>query len=120
MIVTKRSGDGGIDGHGDFRQGVVRLKSAFQAKRWKDNPVGRPEVDKFRGSIQGDFDRGVLLTTSRFTQEAQEASLKRGAINILLLDGNAIAMLMIERGIGVIKLPVYHAEIDQDFCDCDE
>jgi len=43
------------------------------------------------------------LTTSRFTKEAEEASYKKGAITILLLDGEAIAELMLERGIGVVK-----------------
>ena len=55
--VTQRSADGGLDGFGDFGQGVVSIKSAFQAKRWKDTTVGRPEIDKFRGAIQ------VTMTT---------------------------------------------------------
>jgi HJR/Mrr/RecB family endonuclease len=49
--VTRRSADGGIDGYGDFRQGAVSIKSAFQAKRWNDAPVRRPEIDKLRGAI---------------------------------------------------------------------
>ena len=72
--VTRRAGDGGIDGFGDFRQGAVSIRSAFQAKRWADAPVGRPEIDKLRGAIQGDYDHGVFITTSRFTKEATEAS----------------------------------------------
>lgn len=54
--VTRRSKDGGIDGYGDFRQGAVSIKSAFQAKRWDDTPVRRPDVDKLRGAIQGEYD----------------------------------------------------------------
>ncbi len=68
LTVTRRSGDGGIDGHGDFRQGAVSLRSAFQAKRWTDNAVGRPDIDRFRGAIQGEFDHGVFITTSRFAR----------------------------------------------------
>jgi restriction endonuclease Mrr len=49
----------------------------------------------------------VFITTSRFTKEATEASYKKGAITILLLDGGAIAELMIERGIGVVKQPLF-------------
>jgi restriction system protein len=85
--VTKRSQDGGIDGHGDFRQGAISIRSAFQAKRWTDNAVGRPEIDKFRGAIQGEYDHGVFLTTSRFSKDAKLASYKRGAITVLLLAG---------------------------------
>jgi len=99
VVVTRRTGDGGIDGYGDFRQGAVSIKSAFQAKRWTDGAVGRPDIDKLRGAIQGDYDHGVFITRSRFTRDATEASYKKGAITILLLDGEAIAELMIERGI---------------------
>ncbi|MEJ2744259.1 MAG: restriction endonuclease, partial [bacterium] len=120
LTVTKRTGDGGIDGHGDFRQGVVRIKSAFQAKRWKENAVPRDEIDKFRGAITGEYDHGVFLTTSRFSRGAQEISIKRGAITILLLDGNEIANLMIENGLGVRKQPVYIMDVDDEFFSFDE
>jgi outer membrane protein assembly factor BamB len=53
--------------------GVVNIRSAFQAKRWNQNPVGRPQIDGFRGAIRGDFDHGVFLTTGRFTKDAEEA-----------------------------------------------
>ena len=115
MIVTSKSGDGGIDGYGDYRQGIVRIKSAFQAKRWKNNPVGRPEIDKFRGAIQGEYDHGLFLTTSVFSKEAREASIKKGAITILLLNGKAIAEQMINSGIGVRKEPIYILDLNEDF-----
>lgn len=120
VAITKRSGDGGIDGYGDFRQGAVSIKSAFQAKRWADAPVGRPDIDRLRGAIQGEYDHGVFITTSRFTKEATEASYKKGAISILLLDGDAVVELMIERGIGVQKQPLYLYEVAEEFFDFDE
>lgn len=59
--ATRASVDGGIDGFGDFRQGAVRIRSAFQAKRWAaDCTVGRPEIDRFRGAVQGEFDHGIF------------------------------------------------------------
>jgi restriction system protein len=115
MAVTRRAADGGIDGHGYFRQGAVSIKSAFQAKRWTATAVGRPDIDRLRGAIQGDFDHGVFITTSRFSRDAKEASYKKGAITILLLDGLAIAELMVERGIGVTRQPVYLHELDREF-----
>lgn len=117
--VTKRSGDGGIDGFGDFRQGAVSIKSAFQAKRWTDTAVGRPEIDKLRGAIQGDYDHGVFITTSRFSKDAEAASYKKGAISVLLLDGQAVAEIMLERGIGVRREPVYLYEVATDFFEFD-
>jgi restriction system protein len=74
---------------------------------------------KMARAIQGDYDHGVFITTSRFTKDATEASYKKGAITILLLDGGAITELMIERGIGVVKQPLYLYEIDADFFDFD-
>jgi restriction system protein len=120
VTVTKRSGDGGIDGYGDFRQGAVSIKSAFQAKRWTEAPVGRPEIDRLRGALQGEYDHGVFITTSRFTKDATEASYKKGAISILLLDGDAVVELMIDRGIGVLKQPLYLYEVAEDFFDFDD
>lgn len=77
LQVTNRGADRGIDGHGLFRQGVVSIRSAFQAKRWRQNAVTRPEIDKFRCAIQGDYDHGVFLTTGRFTADAEAASIKK-------------------------------------------
>jgi restriction system protein len=115
LEVTSGGPDGGIDGHGQFRQGVVTIRSAFQAKKWTQNPVGRPEIDKFRGAIQGDFDHGVFLTTAKFTKDAEAASVKKGAISILLLDGDAIAETMVKFGIGVTRRPVQLLDIDPEF-----
>jgi len=118
--VTRRSQDGGIDGYGDFRQGAISIRSAFQAKRWTDNSVGRPDIDRFRGAIQGEYDHGVFLTTSGFSKDAKEASYKKGAITILLLDGPAIADLLVERGLGVRKLPLFLFDIDEEFFDLED
>ncbi len=117
LKVTQAKGgaDGGIDGHGMFKQGVVRIRSAFQAKRWSKTPVGRPEIDKFRGAIQGDYDHGVFLTTAKFTNDAESASIKKGAISLLLLDGEAITETMVRSGIGVTRRPVHLLDIEADF-----
>jgi restriction system protein len=55
------------------------------------------------------------MTTSRFTKDAKQASYKKGAITILLLDGNAIAELLIERNLGVVRQPLYLYDVDPDF-----
>jgi restriction system protein len=120
VTVTRRTQDGGLDGYGDFRQGAISIKSAFQAKRWTDNAIGRPEIDKFRGAIQGEFDHGVFLTTSRFSRDAKGASYKKGAITVLLLDGPAIAEMLVERGLGVRRQPLYLYELDKEFFDIEE
>jgi len=104
--VTSVSSDGGIDGYGKLRLGLATMNVAFQCKRWQGN-VGRPEVDKFRGAIQGEFEQGVFFVTSDFSPQAREASLKKGAVPIILLNGESIIDLMIQKGIGVERVPLY-------------
>jgi restriction system protein len=106
MRVTQTSRDGGIDGYGKLRLGLATMNVAFQCKRWQAN-VGRPEVDKFRGAIQGEFEQGVFFTTSDFTPDARDASLRRGAVPVILLNGESIITLMIEKGFGVERVPLY-------------
>jgi restriction system protein len=115
--VTNLTSDGGIDGYGKLRLGLATMNVAFQCKRWQGN-IGRPEVDKFRGAIQGEFEQGVFFATSDFTQQAKEASLKKGAVPIILLNGKSIVDLMIQKGIGVERVPIYmHYERPADFAE---
>lgn len=106
VTVTAVSKDGGIDGYGRLTLGLATLGAAFQCKRWQGN-VGRPEVDKFRGAIQGEFEQGVFFATSDFTKEAREASLRKGAAPIILLNGESIVRLMIEKSIGVQRTTLH-------------
>lgn len=104
--VTQRSKDGGIDGHGELRLGLATMRAAFQCKRYQ-NTVQRPDIDTFRGAIQGQYEQGVFLTTSKFSSGAREVSFKPGAVPIVLLDGPSIVTLMIEKGVGVQRRPLY-------------
>jgi restriction system protein len=106
VVVTQETNDGGLDGHGKLRVGLALMNVAFQCKRWQGN-VGRPEVDKFRGAIQGEYEQGIFFTTADFSAGAREASIKKGAAPIILLNGDSILDLMIEKGLGVSKMPLY-------------
>ncbi len=87
MAVTKYVGDGGIDGYGNLEMGVVKVKAAFQVKRWRNNNVPRSDIDRFRGTIQGKFDQGIFITTSDFVDEAKRISSVPGAVPIVLING---------------------------------
>ena len=118
--VTQISSDGGIDGYGRLRLGLATMNVAFQSKKWQGN-VGRPKVDEFRGAIQGEYEQGVFFTTSDFTPGAREASLKKGAVPIILLNGESIVKLMIEKELGVTRVPLYmYYERLTDFTETDE
>jgi len=112
--VTKYVGDGGIDGYGNLEMGVVKVKAAFQVKRWRNN-VPPAEVNQFRGAIQGEFDQGIFITTSDFSDEAKKASSKRGAVPIILISGDRIVDIMLEKGLGVRQEPLTITRIDEEF-----
>jgi restriction system protein len=115
LEVTRITKDGGIDGHGKLKVGISFLNVAFQCKRWSFNSVGRQEIDKFRGAIQGEYEQGIFFTTSKFLKEALGASSKKGAVPIVLIDGSSLVDIMIEKkfGIGVENLPIYINELDE-------
>lgn len=113
--VTSISGDGGIDGHGKLKVGLAHLNVAFQCKRWTKGNIQRTEIDKFRGAAQGDYEQGVFFATTSFSQGAIDASIKRGAIPIVLIDSDAIVDLMIEKRFGIqtenFVIPTYALDL---------
>ena len=113
-----KSGDGGIDGIiNEDRLGLDVIY--IQAKRW-EGTVGRPEIQKFAGALQGQRARkGVFITTSCFSKEAVEyASLIES--KIILIDGTRLASLMTEHNVGVSTSGVYEVKkIDSDYFDED-
>lgn len=115
LQVTQVRKDGGIDGYGKLKVGITYLNVAFQSKRWKDSCVGRTEIDKFRGAIQGDFEQGIFITTSTFSKQASNATTKKGAVPIILIDGSMVVDIMIEKrfGVSVEHMPIYINSIDE-------
>jgi restriction system protein len=112
--ITNYIGDGGIDGYGNLEMGVVKVKAAFQVKRWHQN-VPRPNIDQFRGAIQGKFDQGIFITTSDFSEEAKKASSVPGAVPIVLINGDKVVDIMLEKGLGVKQEPLTITRLDEEF-----
>lgn len=113
--TTKRSGDDGIDGViKEDRLGLDVIH--IQAKRWTERVVGRPEIQNFAGSLEGQRGRkGVFITTSSFTQEAREY-VSRIEKKIVLIDGTELARLCVDYGIGVVAQTSYAVKkLDSDF-----
>lgn len=112
--VTGRSGDGGIDGIGVFRIQLVSFHVLFQSKRWKGS-VGASVVRDFRGAMVGRADKGLIITTGTFTADARREATRDGAPAIDLVDGDALAELLKELGLGVRVKKVEEVEIEPDF-----
>lgn len=114
--VTKKSGDEGIDGViNEDRLGLDVIY--VQAKRW-EGTVGRPEIQKFAGALQGKrASKGVFITTSAFSREAVVFS-KTISSKIILIDGEKLAQLMIEFNVGVSTKGQYLIkQVDSDYFD---
>ncbi len=111
-----RSGDGGVDGIvNEDRLGLDRIY--IQAKRYAPgNPVGRPDVNGFVGSLVGlGATKGVFVSTSTFSQPACDY-VKHLAQRVILIDGQELADLMIEHGVGVRGYrTVEFKRLDEDF-----
>ncbi len=107
-------GDGGIDGI--IKEDRLGLDIVYiQAKRW-EGTVGRPEVQKFAGALQGNRARkGVLITTSAFSKEAMEF-VQTIDSKIALVDGQQVAELMMDHNLGVSIADTYEIKkIDLDY-----
>jgi restriction system protein len=91
------------------------VPSAIQAKRW-EAIVGRPEVQKFAGALQGQRARkGIMITTSAFSVDAH-AYVSQIDSKIVLIDGAQLAGLMIEQNLGVSPMATYDVKkIDTDY-----
>ena len=109
-----RTGDGGIDGVID--EDRLGLDSIYvQAKRWEGS-VGRPEIQKFAGALQGQrATKGIFLTTSTFSKDAEEYAQRIGT-RIVLVDGRRLAALMFEHDVGVSPKRTYIVkDVDSDY-----
>ena len=85
--VTGRSGDGGIDGTGIIKlNGMISFHMLFQCKRYQGN-VSASEMRDFRGAMQGRADKGVFITTGKFTSGAIQEANRPGTTPIDLIDG---------------------------------
>jgi restriction system protein len=108
------TGDGGIDGIISLdRLGLQKVY--VQAKRWV-NPVGGPVVRDFIGALTTrGADKGVLLTTSKFTGDAFTTAEKVRTGTVVLIDGHRLAELMIDHGVGVSHRALRVPRVDNDY-----
>lgn len=109
-----RSGDEGIDGIiNEDRLGLDVIY--VQAKRWQGT-VGRPEIQKFAGALQGQHaKRGIFITTSDFSEGAADFA-SRVDNKIILIDGDTLVQHMIDHNVGVTPSVNYEVKkIDLDY-----
>src|SRR6516164_2539042 len=98
--VSGKSGDGGIDGLGVYRLGLVSFPVFFQCKRYRGS-VSPSAVRDFRGAMAGRGDKGLLITTGTFTADAKKEATRDGAPPIDLIDGDRLCELLKRYDLGV-------------------
>ncbi len=112
--VTGRSGDGGIDGTGILRLGgFLSFQVLFQCKRWQGS-IGASVIRDFRGAMVGRADKGLLVTTGNFTNDATREATRDGAPAIDLIDGDQLIDKLKEFNLGVITKQVIEEEVTVD------
>ena len=98
--VSGQPGDGGIDGTGVLRFNLLSFHIRFQCKRYS-GPVGADKIRDFRGAMSAVVDKGLFITTGRFTKDAEKEAIREGATAIDLIDGANLCNLLKEFSLGV-------------------
>lgn len=111
--VTQASHDGGIDGYGTLELNpFVSIKVLFQCKRYKGT-VSRAQVGDFRNAMIGRAEKGIILTTGTFSEDAKREATRDGAPPIELIDGQKLVELFEKVELGVKPKKIY--EVDYNF-----
>jgi restriction system protein len=115
VVVTGRSGDGGIDGYGTLQVNpLVSFKVLFQCKKYKGS-VTPSQVRDFRGAMAGRADKGIIITTGTFTAEARREASRDGVVPIELIDGEKLVEMFKKFELGVKPVATY--AIEESFFD---
>jgi restriction system protein len=114
--VTGRGGDGGIDGIGVLRLVLVSFQVFFQCKRYAGT-VGPGAIRDFRGAMVGRTDKGLFITTGRFTADAKREATRDGAPPIELIDGEHLCDLLKQLKLGVKTEMVERVSVEPGFFD---
>ncbi len=112
--VTGRSGDGGIDGVGILRLVLVSFQVFFQCKKYAGT-VGPGAIRDFRGAMVGRTDKGLFITTGRFTGDAKREASRDGAPPIELIDGEHLCDLLKQLKLGVVTELVEKVSVEPEF-----
>ncbi len=109
-MVKGKSGDGGIDGIGVLRVNLLSFQVFFQCKRYKDS-VSAGAIRDFRGAMVGLTDKGLFITTGRFTPDAKREATRDGAPQIELIDGEQTCELLTNLKLGIKTEMVEHVSV---------
>ena len=111
--ITGGSADGGIDGYGTLEiNPFVSFKVLFQCKRYAaNNTVTRAQVGDFRNAMIGRAEKGIIITTSSFSNAAQLEANRDGAPPVELVDGQKLVKMFERVELGVKRQTVFKVDL---------
>jgi restriction system protein len=115
VVVTGKTGDGGIDGYGILQVNpFVSFNVLFQCKRYQ-GAVTPSQIRDFRGAMMGRADKGIIITTGTFTLDAKKEARRDGVPPIELVDGDTLVQMFEQLQLGLIPRTTF--DIDEKFFD---
>ncbi|MEO8972829.1 MAG: restriction endonuclease, partial [Ktedonobacteraceae bacterium] len=115
VIVTKASGDYGVDVVATVQFGITTIKEVVQVKRHQ-SAIPRPILDQLRGALPYyNAIRGTIITLGTFTAGCIKAALFVGAAPIGLIDGDKLLDMLLKYDIGVKKRSLSLYELDDEY-----
>lgn len=115
VVVTKQSGDKGVDVVASYQFGITQVKEVVQVKRHKGN-ITRPVLDQLRGALPyHSAIRGTIITIGGFAKGCIDAALFPGAAPITLIDGDKLIELLLKHEVGVKKKEHVLIEIEESY-----
>jgi len=111
VTITGRSHDGGIDGYGTLEiNSFVSFKVLFQCKRYLGT-VARAQVGDFRNAMLGRAEKGIIMTTGNFSQDAIKEANREGAPKVELIDGEKLVEMFKKVELGVKPKTIYEVDL---------
>jgi len=116
IAVTRYTGDGGIDAHGDLVavSGLACVPTGVQVKRHRRN-IGRPDIDRFIGALAGAYRHGIFITTSQYADQARAKAISSPVIRVDAIDGDQIVALMLRHKLGFAESANATPRIDESY-----
>lgn len=117
--ITQYSRDNGIDGV--IKEDILGFdKILIQAKRYQlTDTISQPDIQTFTGAIlQANCNKGVFITTAKFSKNAIGAVQNLAHAKIVLIDGQKLAEYMYHYGLGVqVEQTLSIKKLDNDYWD---
>lgn len=104
-----------IEDMGVISTDALGLDLVYIQVKKREKSLGNSDIEKFLGFLQKKrIQKGLIITNSKFTDDAIESVRKELQDRIILIDGVKLAELMIQYNVGVSMIQRYEVKQIQD------